>query len=162
MVGGGALWAVAAPEETSQREKPRVVLGRIEYVVVRDVGMRMKARVDTGAGVSSIHAKILEITKTADGERVRFQLADAQGKTKTLQRPIVGWSNIKVMGSDDKHRRPIVQLRLCVAGKKVKGRVNLNDRSNYLYPMLLGRNLLNTGDFLVDPGEKYLTEPDCD
>jgi hypothetical protein len=39
--------------------------------------------------------------------------------------------------------------------------VNLNDRSNYLYPMLVGRNLLNTGKFLVDPSKKYLEEPDC-
>jgi hypothetical protein len=161
-VGVLALVAAAAPEAPPAQEKPRIVLGRIEYVVVRDAGLRLKARIDTGAGVSSIHAKILDITTTADGERVRFELADAQGKTKTLERPIVGWSNIKVMGSDEKHRRPIVQLRLCVGGKKLKGRVNLNDRSNYLYPVLIGRNLLNAGKFLVDPGEKYLVEPKCD
>lgn len=151
----------AAADESAKAEKPRVVIGRIEFVVVRDVNLRLKARIDTGAGVSSIHAKILEIKKTPDGERVKFQITDAQGVAKTLERDVVGWSQIKVMGTDQKNRRPIVELRICLGGKKLKGRVNLNDRSAYLYPVLIGRNLLNTGKFLVDPSEKYLIEPDC-
>ena len=157
-----AFGAPAVSEKAAKPDKPRVVIGRIEFIVVRDVGLRLKARIDTGAGVSSMHAKILEIKKSPDGERVRFQITDAEGTTKTLERPIIGWSKIKVMGTNNKNRRPIVEMRLCVGGKKLKGRVNLNDRSNFLYPMLIGRNLLNTGKFLVDPGQKYLAEPDCD
>ena len=149
-------------EKPAESEKPRPVIGRIEFVVVRDVGLRLKARIDTGAGVSSINAKILEIKKTPNGERVKFQLADAKGVTKTLQRNVIGWSQIKVIGTDQKNRRPIVTLRICLGGKKLKGRVNLADRSAYLYPVLIGRNLLNTGKFLVDPSQKYLKEPDCD
>ena len=161
----------AAPAATDEKpatvkkpapEQPRPVIGRVEYVVVRDVGLRLKARIDTGAGVSSINAKILEIKKTPDGERVKFELADAEGVTKTLERDVVGWSKIKVMGSDEKNRRPIVELRICLGGKKLKGRVNLSDRSAYLYPVLVGRNLLNTGKFLVDPSQKFLKKPDCD
>ena len=162
VMGGIAFGAPAESEKSAKPVKPRVVIGRIEFIVVRDVGLRLKARIDTGAGVSSIHAKILEIKKTSDGESVRFQITDAEGTTETLERRIVGWSRIKVMGSDRKNRRPIVELRICLGGKKLKGRVNLNDRSNYLYPVLIGRNLLNTGKYLVDPGQRYLEEPDCD
>jgi hypothetical protein len=162
------LWAVVttraadgAPAAPEKPAKPRPIVGRIEYVVVRDVDLRLKARIDTGAGVSSIHAKILEIKETPEGERVKFQITDAEGVTKTLERDVVGWSQIKVMGTDQKNRRPIVKLHICLGKKKVYVRVNLNDRSNYLYPMLVGRNLLNTGKFLVDPSKKYLEEPDC-
>lgn len=154
--------APAATEKAAETAKPRPIVGRIEFVVVRDVGLRLKARIDTGAGVSSIHAKILEIKKTPDGDRVKFQITDAEGITKTLDRDVVGWSQIKVMGTDQKNRRPIVKLHICLGKKKLYGRVNLNDRSNFLYPMLVGRNLLNTGKFLVDPSTKYLEEPDCD
>jgi hypothetical protein len=152
----------AAAEKASQPAKPRPIVGRIENVVVRDVGLRLKARIDTGAGVSSIDAKILELKKTPEGERVKFQITDGEGVTKTLERDVVGWSQIKVMGSDQKHRRPIVKLHVCLGKKKLYVRVNLNDRSNFLYPMLVGRNLLNTGKFLVDPSRRYLEEPACD
>ena len=149
------------PQPATTAEKPRVIIGRIEFVVVRDAHLRLKARIDTGAGLSSVDAKILEIKKTDTGERVRFQLQDAEGKTKTLERDVVGWANIKIMGSDEKNRRPIVKLSICLGGKRIKGRVNLNDRSNYLYPMLIGRNLLNTGKYLIDPSQLYLQEPGC-
>ena len=152
----------AAPEQAAASEKPRIVIGRIEFVVLQDVHLKLKARIDTGAGVSSVHAKILEIKQTPEGERVRFQVADAEGRTKTIERKIVGWANIKVMGTDRMNRRPIVKMDVCLGGKKLEGRVNLTDRSAFLYPVLIGRNLLNTGKFLVDPSATHLKEPGCE
>lgn len=164
--------ATAAPKEsepgqlvvkkTKSDVKPRIILGRVENVVLQDVHIKLKARIDTGAGISSLHAKIVEIKSTEDGERVRFQIEDGQGGAKTLERKVVGWANIKVMGTDKKNRRPIVRLDVCLGGKRLKGRVNLNDRGEFLYPMLIGRNLLNTGEFLVDPSRTYLQEPGCE
>jgi hypothetical protein len=152
----------AIGEKKKAATKPRVILGRVENVVLRDFGVKLKARIDTGAGVSSVHAKILEIKKTDQGERVRFEIEDGDGSTKKLWREVVGWANIKVMNSDDRSRRPIVRLSICLGGKKLKGRVNLNDRGEFLYPMLIGRNLLNTGEFLVDPSRKFLVDPGCE
>ena len=125
--------------------------------------IKLKARIDTGAGLSSLHVKILEITKTPEGdERIRFQIADGKGGHRTLSRKIVDWANIKVMGSEERNRRPIVRLDVCIGGKQIEGRVTLSDREGFLYPMLIGRNLLNTGKFLVDPSAKYLREPGCE
>lgn len=158
-LGTGA--ATAADKPAAAPAQPRTILGRIEYAVVRDVHLKLKARIDTGAGVSSLNAKILRVKKSADGERVRFQIDDGQGHVKTLERDVVGWAQIKVMGTDEKNRRPIVKLSVCVGGKRLKGRVNLTNRSEFLYPLLIGRNLLNTGKFLVDPSATYLQEPGC-
>jgi hypothetical protein len=156
--------ADAAPKAAvAKPAKPRIILGRIEYIVLQDVHIKLKARIDTGAGLSSLHVKILEITKTPEGEeRIRFQIADGQGGHKTLSRKIVDWANIKVMGSEERNRRPIVRLDVCLGGKRLEGRVTLSDREGFLYPMLIGRNLLNTGKFLVDPGAKYLRDPGCE
>lgn len=154
----------AAPKApVAKPAKPRIILGRIEYIVLQDVHIKLKARIDTGAGLSSLHVKILEVSKTPEGEeRIRFQIADGQGGHKTLSRKIVDWANIKVMGSEERNRRPIVRLDVCLGGKQIEGRVTLSDREGFLYPMLIGRNLLNTGKFLVDPGAKYLHEPGCE
>src|SRR4029450_10026929 len=50
--------------------------GRVENVLMQDVGMSLKARIDSGAGVSSIHASVVRIEKAEDGrgERVVFKL----------------------------------------------------------------------------------------
>jgi hypothetical protein len=157
-----ATGAPTASETAAPPEKPRVVIGRIEFVVLQDIHVKLKARIDTGAGVSSVDAKILEVKQTPDGERVRFQIKDGRGGTKTLERDVVDWANIKVMGTDQKNRRPIVKMDVCLGGKKLEGRINLTDRSQFLYPVLIGRNLLNTGKFLVDPGATYLQEPGCE
>ena len=162
VAGFAARAADGAPEPAAVPEKPRIIVGRVEFVVLQDVHIRLKARIDTGAGVSSVDAKILEIKQTPDGERVRFQIKDGHGGTKTLEREIIDWANIKVLGSDRRNRRPVVIMDVCLGGKKLEGRVNLNDRSNFLYPVLIGRNLLNTGKFLVDPDATHLREPGCE
>lgn len=43
---------------------------------MQDVGIKLKARIDTGAGVSSIDAKVLQIKPVAggSGERVVFEI----------------------------------------------------------------------------------------
>jgi hypothetical protein len=160
--------ASAAPANANNQEpappasKPRIVIGRIEYVVLQDVHIRLKGRIDTGAGLSSVDAKIIEVKQSDDGERVVFQINDTQGGSKTLERKVVKWVNIKVLGAKAKSRRPVVRMDFCLGGKKLEGRVNLADRSGYLYPVLIGRNLLKTGGFLVDPREKFLKEPGCE
>lgn len=65
--------------------KSAPIIGRVEYVVMEDVRMKLKARIDTGAGVSSIDAKIVEIKPAADGsgEKVIFQIKDDEGKIKS-------------------------------------------------------------------------------
>src|SRR3972149_1259102 len=139
--------ALAAPEQAAEPEKPRTVIGRVENVVLQDVHVKLKARIDTGAGGSSIDAQAIEATQ------------NAQSGTNPPRRKVVGWSNIKVMGTDRMNRRPIVKLDVCLGGKKLEGRVNLTDRGAFLYPVLIGRNLLITGKFLVDPGATDRQEP---
>lgn len=141
----------------------RVIIGRVENVMMQDVGMKLKARIDSGAGVSSIAAKILRVEPFEDGkgERVIFNLSNDVGETKSVRRKIVSWAEIKVKGSDARVRRPVVTLDICLGGKKLEGRFNLADREGFLYPVLVGRNILTTGDFLIDPKRTFMEHPGC-
>lgn len=141
----------------------RVIIGWVENVLMQDVGMKLKARIDTGAGVSSITAKILRVEpiEGGNGERVIFNLTNDVGETKTVRRTIVSWAEIKVKGSTERIRRPLVTLDICLGGKKLEGRFNLADRKGFLYPVLVGRNILKTGDFLIDPKRTFMEHPGC-
>ncbi len=154
LLGGPPAWGAT----------DRVIIGRIEYVVMQDVGVRLKARIDTGAGVSSIDAKILEIKPATSGgsERVVFQIRDDAGNMKTIERKVSAWTEIKGKGTTKAIRRPVVTLDICLGGKRLEGRVNLADRSQFLYPVLIGRNFLKTGDFLIDPKRTFIEPPGCE
>lgn len=139
------------------------IIGRVEYVVMEDVRIKLKARIDTGAGVSSIDAKIVEIKPTADGsgEQVVFQIKDDDGEIKTIERTIVEWMEIKGKGTTQTVKRPVVRLDFFLGGRRLEGRINLADRTMFLYPVLIGRNILKTGDFLIDPRKKFMKKPRC-
>jgi hypothetical protein len=149
----------ASAEERSGCDNSETIIGRVEYVVMQDVGTKLKARIDTGAGISSIDAKIVEIKRATNGsgEKVVFQIKDDEGKIKSIERKIVEWTEIK--GKDTK--RPVVRMDFCLGGKRLEGRINLADRSMFLYPVLIGRNILKTGDFLIDPRKKFMEKPGC-
>jgi hypothetical protein len=139
------------------------VLGRVERVVMQDVGMALKARIDTGARMTSLDANILELGAPDEGggETVRFRIRNRDEESDVIERDVVEWTEIKGKGTPRTIRRPVVILDLCLGGKRLEGRVNLADRSDFLYPVLIGRNLLRAGGFLVDPERTFVREPGC-
>lgn len=60
-----------------------------------------------------------------------------------------------------KPERPVIKLDFCLGGKKVEARANLADREGFLYPVLMGRNVLKTGDYMIDPQRSFIHEPGC-
>ena len=132
---------------------------------MEDAEFRASARIDTGAGVSSLNAEILEIKppkKDGGKERVVFRVVDDEKHIITLTREIVDWQNIKKKSTKGGFlKRPVVMMDFCIAGKRVEARVNLADRSQFLYPVLIGRNVLKAGDFLIDPAKTFTHKPTC-
>lgn len=163
MLIAGVIGAMAA---SAANKGARPVIGAVEYVDLDDAGLVVKARIDTGAGLTSVNAEIVEVRPPENGkpERIAFRVVDESGKAseKTLERTVVEWVNIKKKGSAGFIRRPVVRLDFCLGGKRIEARANLADRGEFLYPVLIGRNVLTTGGFLVDPGRKFMHAPKCD
>ena len=156
-------FAVSAQAATS-KTKGRPLVGWVEKVKLEDVDIVLKARMDTGAGLSSVDAEIVKIVPSAGKgkpERIIFQVKDDNNVTKTLEREIIDWVNIKKKGEGGFIRRPVVRMDLCLGGKQIEGRVNLADRANFLYPLLVGRNILKVGNFLIDPNQTFTHAPGC-
>ena len=153
----------ASGAQINEKKETRPVIGWIEYVALEGTDIVVKARIDTGAGLASVHAEIVEITKSKDGatEKVVFRVVDKDGNKKTMQRTIVEWINIKKKGGDGYIKRPVIKLDFCLGGKQVEARANLADRSDFLYPVLIGRNVLKAGDYMIDPEKTFTHEPSC-
>jgi hypothetical protein len=149
----------------SECKETGTVLGRVENVVLQDSKLKLKARIDTGAGVSSVHAEIIEVVKAdtsgASRDRIVFRISDSSGRLVKFDREVEEWMRVKRKGVSGFIDRPVVLMDLCLGGKQIEVRVNLANRSRFLYPLLIGRNALKAGDFLIDPAKTFLEHPGC-
>jgi hypothetical protein len=158
------------------------VMGYVERIIVMPGKIRMKAKLDTGATTSSIDADIKEIYKKKNKSYVRFSITDIRGKHYELNERIVRWVRIKKKTNSDKLanqcekreeekenresvencfiRRPVVKMQFCIGNHLIEQEVNLAKRDHFLYPVLVGRNML-AGNILVDSSRTYTTKPKC-
>ena len=145
--------------------KQRVIMGWLESIFIRPWNRRLTAKLDTGAKSSSLHAdKIEHFTKNGE-DWVRFDLGDIEDKKLppiTVEKPLLRTVNIKCKGDDcQPSKRDVVLLSLCKNGKEYDAEFNLVDRSNFNYPVLLGRSFLKNVA-LVDASETFLFKSDLD
>ena len=99
--------------------------------------------------------------ETADRpRRVVFRISNEDGEERILEREIVRYVSIKKRGGG-LEERPVIELELCIAGIKVKGDVSLADRTQFNYPLLIGREMLEAGHIAVNPDVDYTASPRC-
>jgi hypothetical protein len=161
-VGASAAVADKAKATPRARVNAVVIAGWLERIAVKEQGTVVKAKLDTGAKTSSIHATHIEEFERSGEPWVRFVLGDdpdGDGKPVTVEKPVVRRTRIKDHDSPSS-RRQTVELGICMAGVRHRVQFTLADRSNFLYPILLGRRFL-AGVAVVDPAKKYLTRPEC-
>lgn len=136
------------------------IFGWVERVEVMDGQLSLKAKLDTGAATSSLDATDIERFRK-DGKRwVRFTITDPESDEKIeLERPLV--RNVRIIRHSGNHqRRAVVELPLCFGPFYREVEFSLIDRSNFIYPVLLGRSALE-GHALIDSGETFINYPDC-
>jgi hypothetical protein len=155
---GGLLGVLVLALPALAAEK--TVVGWIEKVRLYPGNLLISAKLDTGADSSSLDADNLQIF-TRDGKKwVRFDLEERrQGKKLTIERPLVRWAPIK-RHNQAPQRRPVIKLGVCLGHIYRETEVNLVDRKNYQYPMLIGRKFM-AGAVIIDPAAKYTVEPNC-
>ncbi len=157
--------ALATAIATENTPKERVVLGWVEHVVMEPWGLKLKAKLDSGAKTSSMHAKNIEHFRRNGDKWVRFRLESRAKKnndrhTSTMERPLVREVRIKAHGGT-LMSRPVVTLDFCLNGARHEAQFTLTDRTGFLYPVLLGRQFLQHVA-LVDPSATFLATSACE
>lgn len=138
--------------------KKLVAIGWREWVQLPDLGVvEIKAKVDTGADNSSLHAFDVERFERDGIDYVRFVIHPRQRSRKgavACEAPMVKERRVRNPGGRSE-LRPVIRTKLIVAGIELSGLINLTTRDEMSFRMLLGRRTIRRS-FLVDPGRSYV------
>ncbi len=162
-VFAAALFFAAGPPAYA-REDVRsevITLGYVEDVSVGKLGLEMKGKLDTGADTSSVHARNVKIYKRGEKDHwVRFRLIGKNGRSVRYDQNVIRFVQIKTK-TGGYLRRPVIHLPLCVGGVWGLAELNLADRGDFDYDILIGREFL-ANRILVDSGQSFIADDKCE
>lgn len=148
------LLAGFVPSSYAQLLKEKVLIGRIEWVNLSDMKIKHKARIDTGAKTTSMHAVNIEEVQQRGELFVKFQTVDSEGKTIELVRKVDTTQKVSNT-SGFVTKRYVIKEKIKIGNIEREVNINLNDRSKMDYKFLVGRNLL-LGRFIVDVARSHV------
>ena len=117
----------------------------------------IKAKVDTGAKTSALHAFYIEPYMEKGQSFVKFFLHPYQNDSKfkvECHAPVVDQREVTDSGGH-KEKRYVIETEVVTGNDSITSEFTLTDRDSMMFRMLLGRNAL-TGRYLVDSGSSFL------
>ncbi len=134
------------------------ILGWEEWVTLPELGLpAIKAKVDTGARTSALHAFYVEPFGPARARKVRFGVhpvprrndIEVECVARLVDRREVRSSN------GEREQRYVIETPIRIGDREWPIEVTLANRDTMSYRMLLGRRAI-AGDVLVDPSSSFL------
>lgn len=121
--------------------------------------MWIKAKIDTGARTSAIHARNVTKFMRNGQEWVRFTVLPWQSSTRDPVQLEARLEDTRWIRSSNGQRefRPVVHLPVQIAGVSQVVEFTLSHRPQMGFRILIGRQALR-GHFQVDPAQSYLGE----
>lgn len=142
------------------RQSPTLpVIGWREWVALPDLGVRsIKAKVDTGARTSSLHAFDLQEIERDGATYVRFAIHPEQRRSEpeiAAELPLLARRPVRDSGGRVESRH-VVETTIELGGQSWPIELTLTRRDAMGFRMLLGRQAVR-GRFVVDPGTSFRT-----
>lgn len=136
----------------------RTLVGWREWVALPEWGVpAIKAKVDTGARTSALHAFDIETFERDGLAMARFAIhpwQDSSADVVVVEAPLLERRQVRSSSGTAKVR-PVVLTSIALAGRTERVEVTLTRRDEMGFRMLVGRQALRRR-FVVDPGRSYL------
>lgn len=135
-----------------------ITLGWREWVKLPDLGLDLvKAKVDTGARTSSLHAFEVRDFEEAGVHRVEFKMHPNQRDSDTVVVCVADIVDQRVVRDSGGHRekRWVIETPIAIGPHTWNIELNLTSRDDMLFRMLLGRTAMKRRA-LVNPARSFL------
>ena len=136
----------------------KLTLGWREWVSLPDLGIdHIKAKVDTGARTSALHAFEVRPLVDEGRDRVEFLMHPIQknnDRVVTCVADVVDRRTVRDSGGHAEDRY-VIETTLDIGGHRWVVEVTLTARDDMLFRMLIGRTAIK-GRARVDPGRSYV------
>jgi hypothetical protein len=135
----------------------KLVLGWREWLTLPELGIpEIKAKVDTGARTSCLHAFFVEPFERDSEPWVSFAIHPRQrdtGEEIRCEAPVKDQRTVRDSGGHEEQRF-VIETLVTIGRQQHRVEVTLTDRDTMKFRFLLGRTAIR-GKFLVDPGRSY-------
>jgi hypothetical protein len=139
-------------------KKSKPVIGWREWIYLPTLtDTPMKAKVDTGARTSALHAFGLKVHQTIDGHVATFEVHPRQRSAKDAVEVTCAVRSFRDVRSSNgsKEKRPVIELPIRIGEFTWPIEVTLTSRDAMGFRMLLGRAAIRSR-FVIDPGRSYV------
>lgn len=134
-----------------------LILGWEEWVALPGLALpALRAKVDTGAKTSALHACSIERFGDAQLQFVRFTVHPVPSRVDVEVRceaPLIDERQV-ASSNGETELRPVIETLIAIGGRTWSIEVTLADRALMKSRMLIGRQAIRDG-VLVDPGAAY-------
>ena len=141
-------------------EKEIKIIGWREWISLPELDIKeIKAKVDTGARTSSLHAFDIEKYKRDGKEFVKFKVHPDQDNSKkviTCRAKILEYRKVK-SSNGQSELRPVILTSAHLLGEKWPIEITLTNRDEMGFRMLLGRASIKN-KFLVNVGKSFYSK----
>lgn len=138
--------------------------GYVEKVLLANQYL-LKAKLDTGAKSASLNAHNIKLDKEEGTTWVHFKVPTKSGDV-SFKEKLVGYVRIKArygenqLGMSKKtFKRPLVAMNITLGKQTQPILMNLTNRGNFNYPILLGRDALKAFNATINPQLKFTQKP---
>jgi hypothetical protein len=142
------------PKSRGATDKP--VIGWREWVGLPDLGAAwVKAKVDTGAKSSSLHAWDIHVDEASGNVGFNlYPLQDDESVVIAATAPLVDHREVR-SSNGEVESRPIIRTTALVLGRQLEIELSLTSRDEMGFRMLLGRSAVRRR-FVIDPGRSFV------
>lgn len=146
------------PQEIIRRKRKYPIIGWREWVSLPHLGIvKIKAKIDTGARTSALHAFSLRTFNEGSQSKIAFEIHPLQHNTEEIISCTANIVDRRLVTDSGGHEeeRYVIQTPITIAGQTWPIEITLTERENMMFRMLLGRSALRKR-FIVNPARSFV------